>query len=242
MVHANACLTPKGRLRLASAIVEDGWTMRGRLSGSKLLSHCQEVADRYRDGGQAAMADRSVARTAAAATGRRRERRMIKGGSFIVGGRTASPHIGPASLHGGGGAAPLPDAVLRHLDQASGLPVRRPKPRRYEHPAPGDLVHVDIKKLGRVPTAAAIANWGGKSAGAAEHAYEPSNRRTPTRSWDFASSGPPDRETSCLQLPASVVNVSGTDISAARVVVGAMAVDSVSTTPCAPLMPYLVAG
>jgi transposase InsO family protein len=29
--------------------------------------------------------------------------------------------------------------------------VRRPAPRRYEHPAPGDLVHVDIKKLGRIP-------------------------------------------------------------------------------------------
>jgi Integrase core domain len=41
--------------------------------------------------------------------------------------------------------------LLRHLDQASGLPVRRPKPRRYEHPVPGDLVHVDIKKLGRIP-------------------------------------------------------------------------------------------
>lgn len=24
--------------------------------------------------------------------------------------------------------------------------------RRYEHPAPGDLVHVDIKKLGNIPT------------------------------------------------------------------------------------------
>ena len=41
--------------------------------------------------------------------------------------------------------------LLRDLDQATGLPVRRPKPRRYEHPAPGDLVHVDIKKLGRIP-------------------------------------------------------------------------------------------
>lgn len=28
MVHANACLTPKGRTRLASAIVDDGWTLR----------------------------------------------------------------------------------------------------------------------------------------------------------------------------------------------------------------------
>jgi hypothetical protein len=29
--------------------------------------------------------------------------------------------------------------------------VRRSKPVRYEHAAPGDLVHVDIKKLGRIP-------------------------------------------------------------------------------------------
>ena len=31
-------------------------------------------------------------------------------------------------------------------DRAAGLPVRR-----YEHPAPGCLVHVDIKKLGNIP-------------------------------------------------------------------------------------------
>ena len=37
------------------------------------------------------------------------------------------------------------------LDQATGLPVRRPKPVRYEKAAPGELVHVDIKKQGRIP-------------------------------------------------------------------------------------------
>jgi transposase InsO family protein len=41
--------------------------------------------------------------------------------------------------------------LLAHLDQATGLPVRKPKPVRYEAAAPGDLVHVDIKKLGRIP-------------------------------------------------------------------------------------------
>ncbi len=41
--------------------------------------------------------------------------------------------------------------LLAHLDQATGLPVRTPKPVRYEAAAPGDLVHVDIKKLGRIP-------------------------------------------------------------------------------------------
>jgi transposase InsO family protein len=41
--------------------------------------------------------------------------------------------------------------LLRHLDQATGLPVRKPKPVRYEKEAPGQLVHVDIKKQGRIP-------------------------------------------------------------------------------------------
>jgi hypothetical protein len=43
--------------------------------------------------------------------------------------------------------------LLRHglhrldwLDRPSGQLVRR-----YEYPAPGDLVHVDVKKLGRIP-------------------------------------------------------------------------------------------
>jgi len=40
---------------------------------------------------------------------------------------------------------------LINIDQATGLPVRRPKPKRYEVAAPGQLVHVDIKKQGRIP-------------------------------------------------------------------------------------------
>ena len=37
-------------------------------------------------------------------------------------------------------------ARLAWLDRATGRVVRR-----YEHDQPGDLVHVDVKKLGRIP-------------------------------------------------------------------------------------------
>ena len=40
---------------------------------------------------------------------------------------------------------------LGSLDRATGLPARRPAAQRYEHDTPGSLVHVDIKKLGRIP-------------------------------------------------------------------------------------------
>ena len=35
---------------------------------------------------------------------------------------------------------------LWHLDRVTGEPIRR-----YEHPHPGSLLHVDVKKLGNVP-------------------------------------------------------------------------------------------
>jgi transposase InsO family protein len=35
---------------------------------------------------------------------------------------------------------------LTHVDRATGEPIRR-----YEHEHPGDLIHVDVKKLGKVP-------------------------------------------------------------------------------------------
>jgi len=41
--------------------------------------------------------------------------------------------------------------LLGHVDLNTGLPVRTPKPLRYEHANPGDLVHLDVKKLGRIP-------------------------------------------------------------------------------------------
>jgi transposase InsO family protein len=41
--------------------------------------------------------------------------------------------------------------LLAHVDQVTGLPVRKPPVNRYEATAPGELVHVDIKKLGRIP-------------------------------------------------------------------------------------------
>jgi transposase InsO family protein len=42
--------------------------------------------------------------------------------------------------------------LLAHLDQATGRVIRRPRPIRYERARPGELVHMDIKKLGRIPT------------------------------------------------------------------------------------------
>jgi hypothetical protein len=50
--------------------------------------------------------------------------------------------------------------LLAPSDQATGLPARRPRPTRYEKNSPGELVHVDIKKLGRVPDGGGLRMYG----------------------------------------------------------------------------------
>jgi transposase InsO family protein len=42
---------------------------------------------------------------------------------------------------------------LADCDPLTGAPIRASKAtaRRYEHPRPGDLLHVDVKKIGRIP-------------------------------------------------------------------------------------------
>ncbi|WP_261864665.1 helix-turn-helix domain-containing protein, partial [Mycobacterium marinum] len=95
-------------------------------------------ADRYRVGGPEAMVDRSSRpHRSPGRLPQRRERRIIK----IRFTRRWGPHRIAAHLRL---ARSTVEAVLRRyrmpllrdLDQASGLPVRRPQPRRYEHPAP----------------------------------------------------------------------------------------------------------
>jgi len=154
MVHANACLTARGRTRLASAIVEQGWSIRRAAERFQCsTATAKKWADRYRSGGAAAMADRSSRPHASPnRTPSRTERRIIK----VRFTRRWGPHRIAYHLHLSRSTVQavlrrykMP--LLRHLDQATGLAVRRPAPQRYEHEAPGDLVHVDVKKLGRIP-------------------------------------------------------------------------------------------
>ena len=63
MVHANAALTPKCRLRLARLVVEDGWPpSRAAEFFHVSWGTAAKWAERYRDEGPAGMIDRSSAR------------------------------------------------------------------------------------------------------------------------------------------------------------------------------------
>ena len=149
MPHRNAPLTETGRLRLARCVVDDGWPLR-RAAERFQVSHTTAArwATRYRQLGVAGMNDRSSRphhqprRTPAEIEMEvlrlRREHRI---GPLRLAVRC---HIAASTAHRilqRHGQPPL-----RALDRATGAPVRR-----YERARPGELVHIDVKKLGRIP-------------------------------------------------------------------------------------------
>lgn len=79
MSHANAFLTPKGRLRLARCVVDDRWSLRRAAERFQCSpTTAKKWADRYRVGGIAAMLDRcSRPHVSPNRTPKRTERRII---------------------------------------------------------------------------------------------------------------------------------------------------------------------
>ncbi|MFI5684419.1 leucine zipper domain-containing protein, partial [Streptomyces sp. NPDC051636] len=80
MPHRNAPLTETGRLRLARCVVDDNWPLRRAAERFQVsVSTAKRWADRYRQHGEAGMADRSSRPHASPRrTPTRTERRIIK--------------------------------------------------------------------------------------------------------------------------------------------------------------------
>ena len=149
MPHRNAPLTETGRLRLARCVVEDGWPLRRAAERFQVSpTTAQRWAARYRALGESGMADRSSRpHHSPQRTPTRTERRVIK--------VRLARRWGPARI---AGLLDVPASTvhrvltryglarLTHLDRATGAVIRR-----YERERPGELVHVDIKKLGNIP-------------------------------------------------------------------------------------------
>jgi transposase InsO family protein len=152
--HANATLTERGRLKLAQCVVDDGWSLR-RAAERFQVSHntARRWATRYRQLGPSGMVDRpSRPHRCPRRTHVRLERKVLH--------LRRKRRLGPAAIAGrlGMHGSTVHRILRRHrqpklatLDLATGEPIRRDPVRRYEWPHPGDLVHVDIKKLGRIP-------------------------------------------------------------------------------------------
>ncbi len=148
MAHRRAKLTPFGRLLLVSRIVEHGWsvaTAAESVGVSRATAH--KWLRRFREEGLEGLHDRSSApiRRPKALPQRQierivRARRRLKVGPHRLGPDLGHPRSTVYAVLRRNGLS-----RLSHLDRPTALPVR------FERANPGELVHVDVKKLGRIP-------------------------------------------------------------------------------------------
>jgi len=172
--HANAALTPRARLRLAQLVVDGGWTYAAASTMFMVAPRtAKKWADRYRAEGAAGMADRSSRPLSSPSKTPPDLVRQIV--------RLRWRHrLGPVQIAGRLGIqASTVHAVLvrcrinrlSHIDRVTGEPLRR-----YEHPHPGSMIHVDVTKFGNIPDGGGW-RYVGKQQGDRNRAATDTNRR-----------------------------------------------------------------
>jgi transposase InsO family protein len=176
-LHANASLSLKARKRMVARVVEQGWTITKAAEAAEVsVQTCSKWVARARQEGASGLLDRSSAphrvvnRTSeetVAAIAALRRLRMTGPEIAEVLGRPLSTISGILTRIGMGrlGRLGMEPAV------------------RYERARPGELIHIDVKKLGRI-----VGGPGKRVRGGSSHytgrLTDAAGRRRGTTGWD----------------------------------------------------------
>lgn len=148
MLHRTAKLTPSGRRLLVRRVLVEGWSAA---TAAEMLGVSRATAykwlRRYRTEGVAGLDDRSARprRMPRALTRHQVRRILLARRRLRVGPHRLGPLLGHPRSTVYGVLRRHGHSRLAHADRLTGTPVR------YVRERPGELVHVDVKRLGRVP-------------------------------------------------------------------------------------------
>lgn len=146
MHHGSAVLTVHGRRIICRRVLQEGWSVTSAAAAAGVSRQtASKWVTRFREHGDAGLANRSTkpyrspARLATRHVARiARARLRLRWGPHRLSWSLRYPR---STVY----------AVLRRLGMSRRSQLEpKPPTRRYEWPAPGDLIHLDTKKLGRI--------------------------------------------------------------------------------------------
>ena len=156
-VHANAKLGPKGRLVMVRRVVEEGWSLAEAAAAAGVSDRtCRKWVGRYLDAGEAGLVDRSSAPHTVA---NRTPEHLVEAIAALRRLRFTGEEI--AELFGL--AVSTVSGILLRIGMGKLGRLGMEPASRYEYEWPGELVHFDIKKLGRIERGAGKRIFGGSS-------------------------------------------------------------------------------
>jgi len=176
-LHANAALTLRQRRRMVLRVLELEWTVKAAAAAENTSSKtCGKWVSRYRQLGESGLRDRSSAPKRQA---RQTSPERVEAIAALRRLRFSGPEIAETL----GMAVSTVSGVLKRLGMGRLGRLGLEAPQRYERERPGELIHVDIKKLGR------IAAGAGHRVSGRRH-YTPrltdqAGRRRGTAGWDY---------------------------------------------------------
>ena len=143
-LHANAALSLKGRKLLATRVVDENWTLSEAAEAAEVsVRTAQKWSSRYRHQGEAGLVDRS---SAARRVHNRTSEERIEAIAALR--RLRFTGILIAELLGM--AETTVSGILTRIGMGRLGRLGQEEPVRYEKARPGELIHIDVKKLGRI--------------------------------------------------------------------------------------------
>jgi len=143
-LHANAALSWTGRRRLCELVVDDGWTVAAAAASAGVSVRCaRKWVGRYTAAGEAGLVDRSSAPKRVA---NRRAPDRVEAIAKLRRLRFTAAEIAETL----GMALSTVSGILTRIGMGKLGRLGLEQPIRYERSRPGELVHIDIKKLARI--------------------------------------------------------------------------------------------
>ena len=154
--HPNAVLTPEGRRRMVSCVLEQGWSVE---TTAERFQVDAKTVRTWRDRGLAEGADGLLDRSSRPHRSPDRTPRRLR--RQVIALRRKRRWGADRIAYEVGLAASTVSRILRSAglgrldrgDRATAEPVRR-----YERDRPGELIHVDVKKIGAIPDGLIVLN------------------------------------------------------------------------------------
>jgi transposase InsO family protein len=178
-LHGNAALSWSGRRRLAERVVVEGWTLTAAAEAAGVSVRCaRKWVGRYRCEGEAGLRDRSSApRRVANRTAEDRVRVIVALRRLRFTAAEIAETLGMALSTVSGILTRLGLGRLGRLGLEPAV--------RYERSRPGELVHIDVKKLGRIRGGAGKRVRGGTHGHENPRWRDERGSRRRTVGWDY---------------------------------------------------------